>query len=166
MAFSPDGKTLAAGYGTRLVLFDAATRKPLGEHIDVKEGPVQLRGLQPRRKDPGGWLSAAPRVGSFCATWTRTSFWRTDLSPSRRGPCFAWPSATTAKLWPLGLVAPTMAESCCGTWPRAGGWVTKLSPPSRRALSLAWPLAPTARLWPLVTAGTTDAMSVRSYCGT
>ncbi len=59
MAFSPDGKTLAAGFYVNdvsgVVLWDLAARKRLvDEPLPVKEGDVQERGLQPRRQDHRG----------------------------------------------------------------------------------------------------------------
>ena len=59
VAFSPDGKTLAAGYGVGgggggVVLWDTARRERLQEKpLAVTEGSVHERGLQPRRQDPG-----------------------------------------------------------------------------------------------------------------
>ena len=63
VAFSPDGKTIAAGFGTApaaregvgVVLWDVAARKRLAdEPLPVKEGVVEERGLQPRRQDHRG----------------------------------------------------------------------------------------------------------------
>ena len=59
VAFSPDGKTIAAGYGSGgkggVVLWDAAARKRLDGRTTRREGGLRLeRGLQPRRQDHRG----------------------------------------------------------------------------------------------------------------
>ena len=77
VAFSPDGKTLAAGYATLdggvggVVLWDAAERNRLtDEPLDVKEGDVSERGLQPRRQDPRRRMSGAVgSVGGGVVLW-------------------------------------------------------------------------------------------------
>ncbi len=90
VAFSPDGKTIAAGYGGSrgdgggVVLWDAAARKRLAdEPLAVKEGDVGSVAFSPDGKTlaAGYGASAAASAGWCCGTWPRASAWRTSPSP-------------------------------------------------------------------------------------
>ena len=91
VAFSPDGKTIAAGYGDvvglgcvgGVVLWDVAARKRLAdEPLTVKEGDVVERGLQPRRQDHRGRIRRQRWQGGV-VLWdvAGASGWRTSRSP-------------------------------------------------------------------------------------
>ena len=88
VAFSPDGKTIAAGYGSvdgvggGVVLWDVAARKRLvDEPLAVKEGDVVERGLQPRRQDHRGRIRVASAAAWCCGTWPHANDWSTSHSP-------------------------------------------------------------------------------------
>ena len=88
VAFSPDGKTIAAGYGVSggdgggVVLWDVAARKRLAdEPLAVKEGHVRERGLQPRRQDHRGRIQQPRRATAAawcCGTWPHANAWPTS----------------------------------------------------------------------------------------
>ena len=67
VAFSPDGKTIAAGYGVGavgdgggVVLWDVAAPQAAGGRAPRRErGPCCERGLQPRRQDHRGRILTA-----------------------------------------------------------------------------------------------------------
>src|SRR5208337_1337952 len=62
VAFSPDGKTLAAGYGGGVILWDVAARRRLAEDpLPVKEGNVWGVAFSP----DGKTLAAGYRVFGF-----------------------------------------------------------------------------------------------------
>ena len=92
VAFSPDGKTLAAGYGARgrgggVVLWDTARRERLQEKpLAVTEGYVTSeRGLQPRRQDPGRGVQRQAAIRS-AASGVWCSGTRRDASGSKKSP--------------------------------------------------------------------------------
>ena len=70
VGFSPDGKTIAAGFTIRrggggVVLWDTATRKRLvDEPLRRERGQGFERGLQPRRQDHRGWIRDSRGIGS------------------------------------------------------------------------------------------------------
>ena len=75
VAFSPDGKTIAAGYARGggiggVVLWDVAARHRLAdEPLAVDEGVRPERGLQPRRQDPRRRIRPAATAAWCCGTW-------------------------------------------------------------------------------------------------
>ena len=81
VAFSPDGKALAAGFGIGglgggVVLWDAASRRRLADEPLAREGGRRHeRGLQPRRQDP------RRRIRPVSAA---TAAWCCGTSASRR----------------------------------------------------------------------------------
>ena len=67
VAFSPDGKTVAAGYqafgGSGVALWDVATRTQLSEEsAQPQRGLPSEHGLQPRRKNRRGRIRTGRRV--------------------------------------------------------------------------------------------------------
>ena len=89
VAFSPDGKTLAAGYGVGgggggVVLWDVAARKRLADDpLPVKEGYVQSVAFSPDGKTlAAGYGTATAAAAEWCCgTWPRGSVLRTTPSP-------------------------------------------------------------------------------------
>ena len=63
VAFSPDGKTLAAGYGGGVVLWDMAARKRLQEKpLAVTEGDVNSVAFSPDGKTLAAGYALQPRI--------------------------------------------------------------------------------------------------------
>ena len=88
VAFSPDGKTLAAGYGVGggggVVLWDVAARKRLvDEPLPVKEGAVWSVAFSPDGKTlAAGYGVTATASAAWCSgTWPRANAWSTSHSP-------------------------------------------------------------------------------------
>ena len=88
VAFSPDGKTIAAGYSGAtasggVVLWDAAARKRLvDEPLAVKEGCVTSVAFSPDGKTiAAGYDVPATAAAWCCGTRPRASAWRTTRSP-------------------------------------------------------------------------------------
>ena len=88
MAFSPDGKTIAAGYGVSgggggVVLWDVAARKRLvDEPLPVKEGDVRSVAFSPDGKTiAAGYGAAAATAAWCCGTWPHANGWSTSHSP-------------------------------------------------------------------------------------
>ena len=76
VAFSPDGKTLAAGYARRggggVVLWDTAGAEAAGGRAARREGGRRSeRGLQPRRQDPRGRIQRRHRPAAGWCSGTR-----------------------------------------------------------------------------------------------
>ena len=75
MAFSPDGKTLAAGYGVGgvgggVVLWDVAARKRLADDpLPVKEGSVQSVAFSPDGKTLAAGYGVGVGVGGGVVLW-------------------------------------------------------------------------------------------------
>ena len=81
VAFSPDGKTLAAGYvggGGGVVLWDVATRKRLLEDpLPVHEGGVDSVAFSPDGKTLAAVYTAAASAVWCCGTWPHANAsWR------------------------------------------------------------------------------------------
>jgi WD40 repeat protein len=73
VAFSPDGKTLAAGYqavgGGGVVLYDVAGRRRLGEPLAVTEGFVTAVAFSPDGKTLAvGYQAAVAAAAGWCCT--------------------------------------------------------------------------------------------------
>ncbi len=88
MAFSPDGKTIAAGFDGPnvggVVLWDMAARKRLAdEPLPVNEGDVKSVAFSPDGKTiaAGFDASAATSAVWCCGTWPRASGWARSRSP-------------------------------------------------------------------------------------
>ena len=90
VAFSPDGKTIAAGYGVDggvsggVVLWDVAARKRLvDEPLPVKEGDVRSVAFSPDGKTiaAGYGATAAAAAAWCCGTWPHANAWSTSRSP-------------------------------------------------------------------------------------
>ena len=96
VAFSPDGKTIAAGYsgdvggGGGVVLWDVAARKRLADDpLPVKEGHVKSVSFSPDGKTiAAGYASAATAAAWWCGTWPLASVWW--ATPSREGGRCQW----------------------------------------------------------------------------
>ena len=128
MAFSPDGKTLAAGYrvgvgGGGVVLWDVAARKRLAEDpLAVKEGGVTSVAFSPDGKTlaAGYGVAAAAAAGWCCGTWPRGKR-LAERAARREGGrrSRAWPSAPTARPSrpDTASAASAAAGWCCGTRP-------------------------------------------------
>ena len=91
MAFSPDGKTIAAGCYSRgiggvggVVLWDVAARKRLvDEPLAVKEGAVASVAFSPDGKTIAAGYDRVRRTaaGWCCGTWPHANAWSTSHSP-------------------------------------------------------------------------------------
>ena len=90
VAFSPDGKTIAAGYGARrradaggVVLWDVAARKRLvDEPLAVKEGTLRAWPSAPTaRPSPPDTAASATAAAWCCGTWPHANAWSTSHSP-------------------------------------------------------------------------------------
>ena len=131
VAFSPDGRTLAAGdHGGNVGLWDAGNR-PADRHPGRRQPRLQ-RGVQPGRPDARGRRRRRPcrPVGHRQAAGGPPPW-------PRAAPSTAWRSARTAG---RSRSATTAAMSACGTPAAAGG-----PPPwPRAAPSTAWRSARTA----------------------
>ncbi len=128
MAFSPDGKTIAAGYGTKgggggVVLWDLAARKRLiDEPLSVKEGEIQSVVFSPNGKTIAAGYNGGRNGG--VVLW--------DVAARKRlvdEPLPVKEGSSERGLQPgrqdhRGRHA-TAAVWCCGTWP--------LAKPGRRA---------------------------------
>ncbi len=139
VAFSPDGKTIAAGYRGDTAAAAAwccgtwprasawrTTPSP------VKEGYVTERGLQPRRQDHRGRIRRRRHGGGGVVLWDVAARKRLADDPlaregGRRQSVAFSPDGKTIAAGYSGGVA-VAAGWCCGTWPRASAWRTSPSP--------------------------------------
>ena len=127
VAFSPDGKTLAAGYGGTgggggVVLWDAAARERLAdEPLPVDEGACRERGLQPRRQDPRRRIRRRRRRrrrrGAVGRGRAQAPGGR--AAPREEGGVASVAFSPDGKTLAAGYAAAAAAAAwCCGTWPR------------------------------------------------
>ena len=135
VAFSPDGKTIAAGYGGRgvggVVLWDVAARKRLADDpLPVKEGYVTGVAFSPDGKTIAAGYGVG--VGGGVVLWDVAAQAPGGRHPPREGGLMsqACPSAPTARPSrpDTAASAASAAGWCCGTWPRASAWWTTPSP--------------------------------------
>ena len=94
VAFSPDGKTIAAGYvsthpaqrGRRGAVGHGRTQTPGRRATSRERGHRCERGLQPRRQDHRGRITttSAAAAAWCCGTWPHANAWSTSRSPWRR----------------------------------------------------------------------------------
>ena len=147
VAFSPDGKTIAAGYGVAdlletggeraggVVLWDVAARKRLvDDPLPVKEGRVTERGLQPRRQDHRGRIRSRrlPEIGGdvqaawCCGTWPAASGWSTSHA-RRDGGLRRERGLQPGRQDHRGRIPRPAAAWCCGTRSAASGWAVAAS---------------------------------------
>ena len=139
MAFSPDGKTLAAGY-TRasntaggVVLWDVAGRKRVVEKpLPVTEGSVSSLAFSPCGKTLAAGYAYVHHLYSDggVVLWDVADRRRVIQAPMpvREGGWQAWPSALMAISWPPDTTSASeqVMEWCCGTWPGASAWSKNL----------------------------------------
>ena len=134
MAFSPDGKTLAAGYGGvgggGVVLWDVAARERLhGRAARREEGDVTSVAFSP----DGKILAAGYDVGGDggVVLWDVASRRRLADEPLavKEGGVASVAFSPDGKTLAAGYgVDATSAAWCCGTWRRGSGWRTSRSP--------------------------------------
>ncbi len=161
VAFSPDGSTLAAGYGRSnfgpaggVVLWDVGRRQRLADQPWpwLRAGfPAWPSVPTARPWPPATHTAPSMAAGWWCGTWGGGSGWQTSPWPWLSGAGFpAWPSVPTARPWPPAThTAPSMAAGWwCGTWGGGSGWQTSPWPWLSGAGFPAWPSVPTARPWP------------------
>ena len=137
VAFSPDGKTIAAGYaadgdGGGVVLWDVAARKRLVDAATPRErGRGSERGLQPATARPSP-PDTASRVGGGVVLWDVAARKRLGDEPLAvkeggvRSVAFS-PDGKTIAAGYARRHRPAAAW-CCGTWPLANDWATSHSP--------------------------------------
>ena len=88
VAFSPDGKTIAAGYDGRRrrrrrgAVGRGRAQAPGRRAAPCEGGLVSERGLQPRRQDHRGRIRRRAAAAAWCCgTWPRADAWSTSRSP-------------------------------------------------------------------------------------
>jgi hypothetical protein len=169
VSFSPDGKTLAAGYGLDgvgdvggVVLWEVGGRVRLQDKpLEVAEGDVQSVAFSPDGKTlaagyarVGGGGVVLWEVGGVSGC--KTSRWKWPRATFR-----AWPSAPTARPSPPDTdPAATSAGAVwfSGRWGGVSGCKTSRWKWPRAAFG-AWRSAPMAKPWPPDTASDADAAS-------
>ena len=135
MAFSPDGKTIAAGYGVDagdggVVLWDVAARKRLAdEPLPVKEGDVRSVAFSPDGKTIAAGYGGSGDVGGV-VLWDVAARKRLVDEPLavKEGDVVSVAFSPTARPSRPDSRRRRAAEWCCGTWPHANAWSTSRSP--------------------------------------
>ena len=139
MAFSPDGKTLAAGYGASAAASAAwccgtwpAASGWRSDPLAVKEGDVSSVAFSP----DGKTLAAGYGVGSGgggVVLWDVAARKRLaeDPLPVKEGDVSSVAFSPDGKTLAAGYGGASTASAagwCCGTWPRGSAWRTTRSP--------------------------------------
>ena len=189
IAFSPDGKTLAAsrdptGYGgSEVVLWDVDACTPLVEEpLAVPEGMAGGVAFSPdgttlaagygdkswagwRRTSPGtrGTLAATALAGQYCGTWPRARGWSGSAARARG---WGWGGGLQPRRQDPGRGYMGVAGSGVGggvlllLWDAAARtWLVEEHCPCPRVGLGGWPSAPTARPWPRGTWASPGAVS-------
>ena len=140
MAFSPDGKTIAAGLRsaadqTGVVLWDVAARKRLvDEPLPVKEGDVSSVAFSPDGKTIAAGSAMPRRRGGGVVLWDVATRKRLVDEPlavkegSVASVAFSPDGKTIAAGYSASDGDGRAAAWCCGTWPHANAWSTSHSP--------------------------------------
>ena len=137
VAFSPDGKTLAAGFvragrqqrRRRGALGRGRAQAPGRRTTPREGGPASERGLQPRRQDPRRRIRRA--INGGVVLWDVAARKRLADAPLpvERGHVTGVAFSPDGKTLAAGFGgAAESAAWCCGTWPRASAWPTTRSP--------------------------------------
>ena len=135
VAFSPDGKTIAAGY------YDARQRRRRGavgrgqrkrladEPLAVEEGEVRAWPSAPTARPSRLGTATVDAAAWCCGTWPRKRLADEPLAVNEGdvwGVAFSPDGKTIAAGY--GRRRRRAAAWCCGTWPRASDWPTSRSP--------------------------------------
>jgi len=145
VAFSPDGKTIAAGFsGDRgmggVVLWDLAARTRLGRRATPRErGPCWKRGLQPRRQDHRGRIRKRSRRGVVLWTWPLALDWVHEPLPVKVGELSSVAFSRMARtIAARRRQRPRLRRWCCGTSISNPGSAAPAKSPIATSLGRKW----------------------------